>query len=180
MRNFYMACLLFGVTFSAASSASTVCNNGYGEVTCSKGSVDSVNANGVAKMDGTTVLQHTQVNGSLQAQKVVLNTLTVNGDTSMSNSTVNKAARVNGALKARNTKFLSTLTIASNNARLDKCETKDITIEKIDAPKQALKLTSTNVEGSIKFNGNNGFVYLCKGSKITGSVSGGKIVENCK
>lgn len=179
MRNLITYVLVLGCSAPLLSHADDICNHGYGETICGKGRIDTVTANGVAKMNGTSVEHHTQVNGSLRAKNVKLGTLTVNGDAIIKTSVINNDVKMNGTLNANGTQFLKTLTIASTSANFKKCELHDIVVEKINAPKQKLKLSATKVGGNITFKGNNGMIYLCDDAKISGKVTGGKVIDHC-
>lgn len=171
---------LFGAVFPIVSHASDICRHEYGEVVCKKGMVKAIDATGFVKMNGTQVENHTQINGSLRALNIVLTSLTVNGEATIKNSVVNGEATINGSLTAKNSKFLSGLTLVSHHAILDSCELQDLVFKKTNPTAHVLKLFNTVVHGNVKFEDGNGVIYLCKGSKITGSVAGGKIIEMCK
>lgn len=179
MRKWFIGILTLELAASAASFAGSACQEGYGHVTCQKGTVSSVHANGFSTLQGTVVEGHTQVNGSLEADHATLKTLTVNGTASFNDSVLEGEARVNGSLDAVNTQFRSSLTIASNRVDFRKCELQTIVVEKITEPEQKIKLSATHVAGDITFKGGNGLVYLCNHSEITGKVNGGKIIDHC-
>ena len=179
MQQFLLPILFSAWFLPTSSAASSICVQEYGEVTCGKGSTETVNANGVAKMNGTEVERHTQVNGSLRAVSAKLGTLTVNGDVILKRSEIRDVVKINGVLNAFKTQFLSSLVILANSGSLKKCELQDITFKKTSTPRQKIKLYDSKVSGSITFDGGDGIVYLCDGSKVTGDIVGGKTTEIC-
>ena len=180
MNKILQILLLLGVALPIVSHASDICRQEYGEMVCKKGIVKTIDATGFVKMNGTQVENHTQINGSLRALNIVLKSLTVNGEATIKNSVVNDEAVINGNLTAKNSKFLSGLTLISHHAIFDTCELQDLVFKKTNPTTHVLKLFNTVVGGNVKFEDGNGVIYLCKGSKVIGSVAGGKIIEICK
>jgi len=172
--------LIISCALPAVSGAQQVCVGEFGEVICSKGVVDDINANGVAKIKGTEVEYHTQVNGSLRATNAKFASLTVNGDATIKKSTVKAEAKINGSLNIDDSQLLSNLILTSNHAVFKKSQLKNIMIKKTNSPKQTIKLIATTVKGDVSFENESGIVYLCENSKVEGKIIGGKAITKCK
>ena len=169
--------LISPVTLFASNTE--VCIEKSGSVNCGSGRVDNVQANGTAVLSGTEVVNHTQVNGILEAKNVKLNSITVNGTAKLKNVQVSSDVIINGILVADDSSFLSTVQLASSGSILKKCSTLDIIIKKVRALKPQLRLSQSHVNGTITFEGGDGEVILCKKSTVSGKIIGGKIVSKC-
>lgn len=155
------------------------CTHDYGSTYCGNIEVDRLVSNGITTMHGTKVTKHAEVNGTLVAKDVLLNTLAVNGTASVSNAEVSANAEFNGILQAKHSQFQGAIHLASNASQFDNCTTKDIVVSNTNTPQPKLTLLNTSVNGNIVFADQQGTVYVCRGSTISGQVIGGEIIETC-
>lgn len=135
---------------------------------------------GLVKLNGTTVKQLVHVTGSLLAQSAKINSLEVLGDANLSDSTVSGSSRIVGLLRSQNTVFEGPLTICSLRAIFQGSKIASLTVKKDDGykGKQIVELKKrSSIEGPILFESGKGEVHVYPGSRVFGSVTGGKIVK---
>lgn len=159
--------------------AKGACNQDYGITYCGETTVDQVIANGITTMHGTSVIKHTEVNGTLHANGVNLNTLAVNGTANITSADVEKRSEINGRLLAKSSHFQGVIYLGSNSSKFENCATNDIYVSHSSSPLPKIYLIGTTVNGNISFSDRKGVVYICSGSKISGRVLGGEIIEGC-
>lgn len=163
----------FGFIFSKGSSI-------FGSRTHGNETVKDVNANGSTNLDGTTVTDSTNVNGSFCANEADLNKLNVNGSANLEKCTVHGNAHINGSLNSKDNIFEDTLIISSHKVCLDSTSTQSIEVRKVtpDNNKQVVRLeNNSTVMGDITFASGNGVVVVDSHSKILGNVIGGVVVK---
>lgn len=158
------------------------CKSEPGRITCGKGEVNSLIGNGMVTVNGTTILGDTDVNGMLNATDGSFNKLNVNGTVSLVQCTVNETAQVKGALIASSCKFENTLSIFSNMTRFINSKINyNLTINHTDNKEQIVYLDNhSEVNGDIIFEDKNGKVIVRGGSKVTGNIYGGKLIQDTK
>lgn len=173
--------LLSTLLFVAGASAAhaDVCKHAPGSVTCNKGTVNSLNGNGLVSVNGTTVAGGTNVNGMLNADDANFSSLNVNGSVMLFKCTVNNEAEIKGTLKATSSKFERSLDIFSNSIRLSNSKIRDnIHVHHTDNKMQEIYLTdNSEVGGDIIFDDGNGKVFVDASSNIKSKVIGGKIIK---
>jgi len=148
-------------------------SDSYGEVT-----LESLELLGTIKLNGTTVSKLLKVTGNLIANSAHLHEVEAEGDVKLNHSVLESQVRITGSLQADDSEFCQPLIFIGQKALFSKCKLAGITVRR-DASfraKQVIELKNqTIIEGSIVFEGGNGVVFLFPGSKIHGSVTGGKL-----
>ena len=147
----------------------------YGEVT-----LESLELVGTIKLNGTTVAKHLKVTGNLIATSAHLHDVDVDGNVKLTDTTLDQKLRVTGSLQAVGSEFRQPLFFNGQKARFSDCTLSGITIQRDAAfkAKQVIELKGkTFIDGPVNFEGGNGEVLLYPGSKVRGSVSGGKLVH---
>ena len=145
-----------------------------------KANLESLEISGTIKLNGTTVLKRTKITGNIIANGAHLHEVDVIGDAQFTDSQIEKEIQVIGSLKARRSEFHQPIRFIGQRVSFSNCKLSGITIQRDAAfkAKQVLELKeATYVDGPIVFEGGGGEVHLYFGSKIHGTVSGGKIVQ---
>ena len=155
-------------------NAST-CSIVPGGVTCGHGSVDNLSGNGVASVNGTTILGETLVNGLLNAEDATFFSLEVSGSTKLVHCIINGEARIKGSLTATSTKFEQSLEVSSGETHLINSKIgHDLHIGHTDSRKQTVYLDDVSeVAGNIVFDDGQGEVIIRSQSKMGGKIIGG-------
>lgn len=155
------------------------CKSEPGNITCSNGEVNSLTGNGMVNVNGTTILGDTDINGMLNATDGSFNKLNVNGTASLIQCTINDIAQIKGTLTASSSKFENTLSIYSNMTRFINSKVNyNLTINHTDNKEQIVYLDNhSEVNGDVTFEDKNGKVIVRGGSKVTGNIYGGKLIN---
>lgn len=181
LGSFMKKTLISAITLlvSSLSLANNVCQQNYGQTVCGSGVVKNVSSNGTATLNKTVVTGKASINGSLHAQSAKIAYLSVNGTATIKDSIISKSAIINGTIHASQSTFLSDLIIASNTSTLNQSVTKNIYINKSsNNSNQEIFLNDHSIiDGDINFKSGGGIVYLSHGSKINGTVIGGKVIK---
>lgn len=149
---------------------------GAGYHTFARETFEEIKENGLVVLQGTTVKGHTEVNGSLEADKATLGTLKVNGNCKLKDSTVEGEVLINGYLHAENTRFLCEISISSNKLVLENCQVKNIVVRKSSMENQIVELRGkTNVSGQISFESGKGGVITGSDVALQGKITGGEV-----
>lgn len=156
-----------------------VCKVVPGSVTCGKGTINNLSANGMVSVNGTTIDGPTIINGMLTADDANFRSLHINGSVSLIQCTVSTEADIKGTLNASSSKFESTLDIYSSSIRLINSKINNhLQVHHTDNQKQEIFLdNNSEVVGNIIFDDGNGKVYVSGGSSIGGKVIGGEVIN---
>lgn len=158
----------------AIAATPKVGSDSYGEI-----SLESLELLGSIKLNGTTVSKLLKVTGNLVANSARLHEIEAEGDVKLNDTLLEAPVLITGSLQASDSDFRQSLIFVGQKARFTKCKLIGITVRRDAAFKarQVIELKNgTIVEGPVVFEGGNGEVLLYHGSKIHGSVTGGKIV----
>ena len=166
----YMAALSAAIMIAATPVK--VGSDSYGEVT-----LESLEILGTIKLNKTTISKLLKVTGNLVANSAHLNEIDAEGNVKLSDSVLDNQVVVTGSLQAHDSDFRQPLTFTGQKAFFSGCSLSSIKVRRDAAfkAKQVIELKKTVVDGSIIFEGGNGEVILYPGSKIRGSLTGGKI-----
>ncbi len=140
--------------------------------------LESLELLGIIKLNKTTISRLLKVTGNLTATSAHLHDIDVEGNVRLTDSTLESKVEITGALQASGSEFRQTLFFTGQKALFSKCKLSGITVRRDAAfkAKQVIELKNqTVVEGPIVFEGGGGEVLVYPGSKIQGSVTGGKI-----
>ncbi|MES2273698.1 MAG: hypothetical protein V4487_05865 [Chlamydiota bacterium] len=149
--------------------------NNYGAVT-----VESIQATGLIKLNGTFVQNSIYLVGSLLANHALIGSLEVTGEANLTDTTVQKTGFVTGSIQAVRSTFQNPITLLTQKAVFTASRLEGITFRKDAAfkGKQTLELKQgTIVNGPIVFESGKGEVLLYSDSRVLGPVTGGKIVR---
>ncbi len=149
--------------------------NSYGEEL-----LESLQANGLVKLNRTTITNALTVNGSVIAQDATIGSIDIMGEAHLTHTTVQNGGTILGYLQTHHANIQQPLTLNGQKAVFSSTKLSDITIRKMDAfkGKQIIELRQkTVVDGSITFESGKGEVHLYPGSQIIGPVKGGKVVR---
>lgn len=140
--------------------------------------LESLEVLGTVKFSKTTISKILKVTGNLIANEAHLHEIEAEGAVQLNRSTLQAAVTVIGSLQASDSEFCQPIAFTGQKALFSKCKLSGITVRRDPAfrAKQVIELkASTIIDGPIVFEGGNGEVLLYPGSKIHGSVTGGKI-----
>jgi hypothetical protein len=167
------------IFFGMQQAFAGVCHAHPGNTVCEKGEVTEVTAYGSVLLNGTHVKEKTDISGSFVADNVELNYLIVKGQASIHSGLVKGSAEIFGSLDASKTTFKDDLLVYSTHVSLTDVDAKNITFGKSEpSSAQELYLSGkTNISGDIRFEQENGVVYVAEGSHLSGNVIGGKIIN---
>lgn len=147
----------------------------YGKETVSK-----IDATGPVRLNRTTVNQ-LHLLGSLSAEDAIIGTLDAIGDVNLSHTIVEQPASIEGYLHSNQSRFLQNLTVVLQRAVLINCHLQGgMTVRENLGfrGKQVLELRQkTIIEGPVVFQSGKGEIHLYSGSKVTGPVTGGKVIR---
>jgi hypothetical protein len=151
----------------------------YGYHTYIKETLNSIQADGTAILEGTQVRGLTRINGILKAKASTLHALQVNGQAELNNCLITNGTSINGFLDADKTEFQQGLSIASQKVILRGSTADSLTIREVKGftGKQVVYLRNgTVITGPIVFESGNGELWVSLSSKISEDlVSGGQI-----
>jgi len=168
--------ILLMLTFSLSAAPSNKVENGflnYGNET-----LNSLQINGYVNLNGTTINNLLQVNGSLTATQAQIGEMNVQGQASLDNCTVKNKSRVAGSLSALLSTFNDEVTLASDNSVFDTCSIASIRVQKNnESTPQIIELKGkTQLMGLITFESGKGQVVASPESQISpAKVMGGTI-----
>lgn len=169
----------------------------YGPAHLGQESVSSLTVHGPAVLSGTEVTEKTEINGTLEANKVSLNHMTVNGSMTgkdvrifsgrisgaadLDRVTVRGTLIVYGYLKAIDCEFKERIIIDSVESNFISCKIFQLVIQDSSAsfPKQTIYLKDKcRVFNSITFVSGKGEIIASADSEIEDKqVTGGKIIR---
>lgn|SRR3990167_7634621 len=144
-----------------------------------KETVESLDLQGIVKLNGTTVSKFLKVSGALIARNAFLEEVEGAGDLQFFDTKISQELRATGSLKACSTSFEKPILFSGQKGAFSNCKLKGIAIEREFGFKaaQVIELKEkTEVDGPIHFKGGGGKVHLYPGSRILGTVTGGEIV----
>ncbi|HSX27110.1 MAG TPA: hypothetical protein VLE89_08925 [Chlamydiales bacterium] len=142
--------------------------------------LDSIQGNGLLKLNGTSVTHTLHMEGSLLSQGAHIGTLEVLGEANLTNTTIQNASFIFGSLQAVHSTFLQPITLLTQKATFTHTKLQGITVQKDQGykGKQVLELRqNTLVDGPIHFESGKGEVLLYPGSHVIGKVTGGKVIK---
>jgi hypothetical protein len=142
--------------------------------------VESVQGTGLVRLNGTSVANTVQVNGSLIAQNAHIGGLDIMGEANLTDTVVKNGGTIMGSLQAIRSTFEQSITILTQKALFTASHLKGITIQQDSAlkGKQVIELKQgSTINGPIHFESGKGEVLLSPGCKVTGQVTGGKLVK---
>ncbi len=155
--------------------AEIVGRNAYGAET-----LDSLQATGLIKLQGTSIANSIRLTGSLISQNAKIGTLDIIGEANLTDTTIQHGGTVLGSLQAVRSTFLQPLTILSQKVLFTASRVESLIIRQ-DASfkgKQIVELKQgTIISGSIHFESGKGEVIIFPGCQVLGTVTGGKIVK---
>jgi hypothetical protein len=175
------SCLFLLATHSFANP---VCSRTGALTVCGEGTLDHLHVAGKASLDGTSILNTTEIAGVLNAKNAFFNKLKVSGKATLTNSDVKGKVKISGLLKAKNTKFHQKIHISSDKIILDSSYSINIQVDKGGETQVLCLRNNTVIDGDVLFTSNRGIVVSDKSSKIKGHIYGGYLKQydesNCK
>lgn len=141
---------------------------------------ETVDCQGILKLNGSTIKKNLQVTGSLIATFANIQALDVSGEVNLRSSTIAEKSSISGYLRAQSTHFKAPITINGRKAVFTNSQLSSITVKEEHGfkAKQIIELKQNSiVDGSIQFDSGKGEVHVYPGSRINGSVTGGKIIK---
>lgn len=143
-----------------------------------KETVEKIETNGLIKLDGTTITEYLQVNGSLKAEGAQIEKMQINGQATLDNCLIKKKSVVCGFLSVINSKFRDELSVSSEKATFNSSTLTSLHILQVEGYQgvQLVELVGkTKIDGSITFDSGKGEVIADPDTEITGKIIGGKI-----
>ena len=171
------ACLLLLATYSYANP---VCSRTGALTVCGEGTLDYLHVAGKATLDGTKILNTTEIAGMLNAKDAFFNTLKVSGKATLDNSDVKGKVKISGLLRTKNTQFHQKIIISSDKIILDSSHSMNIQVDKGGEIQVLCLRNNTVINGDVLFTSNRGIVVSDKSSKIIGHIYGGFLKQNDK
>ncbi len=145
-----------------------------------KEKLESLNATGLVRLNGTEVSDALHITGSLICRNAQIGSLDVQGEANLTETTVLKGVSVMGLIQAIRSTFKEPITILSQRAVFTASTLEGITVKKDSAykGKQIIELRQgTIVNGPIEFESGKGEVIIFSSSQVLGTVKGGKIIK---
>jgi len=150
-------------------------SDSYGEV-----EVESLDVLGTLKLNGTTVSKQLKITGNLVANSAHLPQVDAEGNVQCTDTVLQQQTSITGSLQAHRSEFCQPLFFTGQKALFSSCKLSGITVQRDNAfkGKQVVELKAGScVDGPIVFQGGGGEVHLYPGSKVSGTVTGGKIIH---
>lgn len=147
----------------------------YGKMT-----LESLEGNGLIKLNGTSITNEIHLMGSLISQNAEIGFLDVIGEVNMTETTVRHGGSIMGSLQATRSTIREPITILSQKAVFTASKLAGITVKQDGGfkGKQIIELRQgTVVDGPIHFESGKGEVIIHTGSQVLGAVSGGKVLK---
>ena len=141
--------------------------------------IDSIHGEGLIKLNGTSVTD-LRVDGSLVSKGAQVGSMTVHGEANFRDTLINGSALVIGSIQAHGSTFNQPLTLCTPKATFTHTRIASLSIRKESGfkGKQVIELKQgTTVSGPIHFESGKGEVHIDPTSKVTGPVTGGKIIH---
>lgn len=172
-----LLCALFALVSLCAKEQKPIAPppNHYGAV-----ALDSLQASGLVKLNGTTIAQLLRVEGSLISQHAHIGSIEVLGEANLTDTVIQKGGTISGYLQAHGATIQQPVTLISQKAVFISSHLKGITFCSDGGykGKQTLELRQrTIVDGPIHFESGKGEVLLYPTAQILGPVTGGKVVR---
>jgi hypothetical protein len=169
---------LLMLTFCLSAAPNQIENGflNYGNET-----VNSLQVNGYVNLNGTTITNLLQVNGSLTATQAQIGEMNVQGQASLNNCTVKNKSMVAGSLTALLSSFNDEVTLLSDNSAFDTCSIASIRVRKSqnNVPQIIELKGKSKVTGPITFESGSGQVIASPESQISpASVIGGMLKKS--
>lgn len=169
---------LIGLSFIATLFAAEPKIGGSGNY--GSETVESIQGTGLVRLNGTSITNEVQVNGSLIAQNAHIGTLDIMGEANLTGTIVKNGGTIMGSLQAIRSTFEQSITILAQKAVFTASRLEGITVQQDSGfkGKQVIELKQGSViNGAVHFESGKGEVLLYPGCKILGQVTGGKIVK---
>ncbi len=147
----------------------------YGKIT-----LESLEANGLVKLNGTSITNEVHLIGSLISQNGEIGSLDVIGEVNFTETTIRHGGSIMGSIQAVRSNIKQPITILSQKAVFTSTKLAGITVKQDSAfkGKQIIELRQgTIVDGPIHFESGKGEVLVYTGSQVLGAVTGGKIIK---
>lgn len=157
------------------SSDVAVQNTSSGLISYGKETIESLKANGLVSLDGTTVKNGLEVNGSLKAQNATVGSLLCNGHTSVTDVVIKGKSEVFGFLNATRTQFQGELVLGAQSVTFVDASLGSILVKSPPwiIGSQVITLSGkTAVKGTITFESGKGIVKVLGDSKVSGKIIG--------
>ena len=173
MRKFLFSLCLISTGYCYAA-----CDYSPAGATCNDTSVDNLNAAGIVVLKKTTVARKTSISGTVDSYATNLNTVDIRGKAKLVDTKVASEFKIKGYLEAIDSDFIGPVIINANKAMFNNSHIGSSIAMSADAPKSKLVLSgTTSIQGDINFSNGNGEVFLGPNAKVTGKVTGGRIVK---
>lgn len=169
---------LIALSFMATLFADTtkaVGGGQYGKVT-----LESLEGNGLIKLNGTSVTNQIQLAGSLISQNGEIGSLDVIGEVNLTETIVKHGGSIMGSLQAVRSNIQAPITLLCQKAVFTSSKLAGITVKQDGAfkGKQIIELRQgSTVNGPIHFEAGKGEIWVYPGSQVIGAVTGGKIIK---
>jgi len=139
-----------------------------------------MNITGEVNAERTKISGTTNITGNWFGKNNYFNSVTrIVGVTNCNNCTFNDRVTFIGIAKTIDTQFNSNINIKSRESEFIRTKLQDITASKPSKNEEAtIILSRHSTARNIKFEGTYGTVILKDGSRITGRVEGGKVINN--
>ena len=140
--------------------------------------LSSLQINGYVNLNGTTITNLLQVNGSLTANQARIGEMQVFGQASLNNCIVKNKSIVTGSLNAFLSIFTNEVTLASDNSIFDSCSIASVHVRntKNNVPQRIELKGKTMVMGLITFESGTGQVIASPDSQISAKqIAGGTL-----
>src|SRR3990167_4523126 len=155
-------------------------NHSSGSTQYGKEVIETIDASGLLKLDGTSITNHLQMKGSIIAKNAQIGSFHVMGEANLKDTLIKSASTMMCYLQASQTTFQGPLTILSQKVVLTASKVDRITFQKDLSykGKQILELRQgTIVNGPVHFESGKGEVWIYPSSQILGDVTGGTILK---
>ena len=147
----------------------------YGKVT-----LEELDANGLIRLNGTTVTNQIHLNGSLISQNGEIGSIDVIGQANLTETTLKGGGSIIGSIQATRSNIQAPLHILGQKAVFTASQLVGVTVKQDSGfkGKQTIELRQgTIVNGPIHFESGRGEVLIYSGSHVVGPITGGKAIK---
>lgn len=176
MNRFFLT-ISFLISYFTIFQLSAENNNNYKQIYNTE-IVETIQANGLVKLNETRVTNYLHTNGCLKAKNSQIEEMQINGRANLDHCLIKQKSMICGALIAKNSQFTDVLSVSSEKVLFDSCALTSLYIldNKQYFDSQVVELKgNTQISGPIIFHSGNGEVIAGPDCKIMGDIIGGKI-----
>lgn len=161
-------------------SSQPVQNVSSGVISYGKESLESLQANGLVTLDGTTIRGKLEVNGSVKANGATIGYFECNGHANLQDCQILAKTNVSGFLNATKCSFQGPITASTQKIEFNDCTLDSLVIKSPGwvLGSQVVELNgASSVKGDITFESGKGKITKSSQATIGGNVTGAEVTS---